>query len=155
MNCVIWLILSGLVFSSYNVFIVAKYGVPYSVSKSFYKLHNNFRFMFTIMLWGFSFSIFMSSPSVLMFMAMGCMFFVAASPQVNEKRIKLVHVIFAVSGTACGLLSIVFDDGNYWVFGGIIVGVGILALKKPKNYVFWLELVAFYGIIISKGLLLL
>ena len=147
----ILLTLSLVIFTTYTVLIWHKYGILSSISASFYKLPQNKRLLFTFALWGFSFPVIIYAglvDSPLLFLAGASIAFTGAAAAYNRSKLDLtVHIVSAQAGVIAGVAHNIVYLHDYY----IAVAVAIIALiiyKKVDKYVWWVEVLAFYYIII-------
>jgi hypothetical protein len=139
------------VFVSYVSFIICKYGILSSISESYYRLPKNLKFLFTLFCWGFALPATIIglnlTDNFLMFFAGAGIMFVGAAAAFKEQFTKKVHFTGAAIGITAAQLSTAFDFHMYYV--NVIfftIALTILlgkCLGRIKNYVWWIELVAF------------
>lgn len=158
MSLSLLLILMILVFFSYILFIVTKYGVLESISDSYYSLPCSLKFLFTFFCWGFSlpaaiigFSL--SEYSIwqfFMLFAAGGIMFVGASPNFKMDFEGDIHNISAYIGVVSSQLFIflVFENLKFILPTFIITSI-LLFLLKVKNLIWWIEILAFLFILIT------
>lgn len=142
----IYSLISISVFTAYLIFILVKFGVLKSISDSYYHLKH--KIWFTLALWGFAFPAIIAGDTALMFLAGSGIIFVGVAFDFKESMTKIVHYIAAGLGITFGMLSLLFDFDLPWVEIGFIAGSCLLYLFV-KNRIFWIEVLAFYTIIIS------
>jgi hypothetical protein len=147
----ILLVTSLVVFTTYVAIIWHKYGILSSISASFYKLPQNRRLLFTFALWGFSFPVIIYAglvDSPLLFLAGSSIAFTGSAAAYNRSKLDLtVHIVSAQAGVIAGAVHNIVYLHDYY----IAVAVAIIALiiyKKVDKYVWWVEVLAFYYIII-------
>lgn len=144
------------VFFSYIIPIISIYGILPSVSDSYYKLPEKYNFLFTLFCWGFAIPTMIIgvdlTDNFLMFFAGGGICFVGAAAAFKEELPKKVHTLSAIIGIISSQLSIAFDFKMYYVNVLFLLLSGLLLLLKPKNRIFWLEIVAFIAICYVYGL---
>lgn len=145
MNTILLIISLG-IFLIYNGYIYYKYGLLPSISDSYYKLPEKYRIFFTLFIWFFILPIIIVSSTPLMFFAGSAIMFVGAAPKFLEDHEKLIHFISAIIGMVLSLFSMIIDFK-------VIIAIPILLfnlflfLKKPKNYIWWIEVITFLTII--------
>jgi len=141
------------VFVSYVLFIWIKYGVQESISDSYYRLPNNYNFIFTLFCWGFAIPAILAGNTLLMFLAGSGIAFVGAAARFKEIMTKQVHMIGAFCGVIFSQLSIFFDFKMWYINVVFIVGALIIILlkKQIKNYTWWIEILAFSLICYALG----
>jgi hypothetical protein len=152
------LLISTAIFLGYNAFIVSKFGIPKSLSDSFYLLNevrNNLGYLFTIALYGMAFTllpVWMDIPvgenvEFLKFFCGAFLAFVGAAPMFKSVD-KPWHGIFAMMSAITGLLWIIIAT-PFWYVVLIILAIMLLLMwitKTSKCYVYWLEMVMFVSI---------
>lgn len=144
------LVFSLIVFVVYNSLFILNYGIPESISATYYKLKGRKQVIFTLALWGFSIPVAIAAETGLLFFAGAFISFVGASPSFKNKGLeRKVHFIGAYTGTILGFLSL-FIDYNLLVVP--LIGIFIISnlFGRVKNYIFWVEVVAY--LIIYSGL---
>jgi len=140
-----------LVFISYMAFIISRYGILASISDSYYRLPKNLSFLFTLFCWGFAIPLtiigLQLTDNFLMFFAGSGIVFVGAAAAFKETMTEKVHYVGAAIGISFAQLSTAFDFHMYYVNIFFLVSILIILLGKIlgkiKNYVWWIELVAF------------
>jgi len=145
MNLIL-LITSLTIFLIYNGYIYFTYGLLPSISDSYYKLPEKFRIFFTLFIWSFILPIIIVSSTPLMFFAGASIMFVGAAPKFMEDHEKLIHFISAILGMTLSFLSMIVDFKMISVVPLLLINV-FLFLKKPKNYIWWIEIITFMTII--------
>jgi hypothetical protein len=135
-------------------FIWSKYGVLPSISDSYYELPKQINFLFTLFCWGFAFPAMIVGISLtdnfLMFFATAGICFVGAAPNFNGIDGKM-HKISAILGVIFSQASIAFDFHMYYVNIIFCALFALILLMKIKNYVWWIELVAFSSLCFVLG----
>lgn len=147
------------VFVGYVSFIIGKYGILPSISESYYWLPKKLNFLFTLFCWGFALPAMIVgldlTDNFLMFFAGGGIMFVGAAAAFKETMTKKVHFIGAVIGITAAQLSTAFDFHMYYVnVIFIVLALTILfgkGLGRIKNYVWWIELLAFISMCYVLG----
>jgi len=134
-------IYSILVFTPYLFGCYFLFGILKSVSASYYEIKH--KAIFTFVLWGFALPVMIAGDSAWFFLAGSAIFFVGAAPEYKYKLEGDVHYVAAVLSILFGLIGIV-DKGDLEIALGLAVGIALLRLVK--NYTYWQELLAFYGI---------
>jgi len=141
------------VFVSYVSAIWIKYGIQKSISDSYYALPEQLRFLFTFFCWGFALPAIIVGVEVtpLMFFAGVGIAFVGAAAQIHDNFVAKVHNITAISGILFSQLAIYFGYHLLWLN---IISLSLIALIYffiKKNYIWWIEIVAFTAISIALG----
>lgn len=149
------------VFTSYLIIIGVLFGWLPSISQSYYEFSdrwgNKASWAFTIALWGFAIpfmiaGIEMSAGSPyqwLMFLAPAGICFTGAAPQFKKGMEDKVHYIGAVSGIVLGMLGLGLIFHAYYAIIGAVVAIGAMQLLKVNNKTYWIEVIAFYTIILT------
>lgn len=149
-------IMMVVVFFSYIIPIILIYGVLPSVSDSYYELPEKYNFLFTLFCWGFAIPTMIIgvdlTDNFLMFFAGSGICFVGAAAAFKEELPKKVHIWSAIIGIVSSQLSIAFDFKMYYLNAVFLLLSGLLLLIKPKNRIFWLEIVAFVAICYVLGI---
>lgn len=141
----ILLIYVAVVFVAYNTYITAKYGILQSISASFYETHKPG--LFALFIWSIALPLNFIASSPLMFWGAAFLCFVGASPAFEEKMEGWVHRIGANGGIAFVCLALWVDHGSWWP-AALVGTVGALGyIFQPKNWFWWVEMVAFVSII--------
>lgn len=134
-------------FFSYITFILLKYGVKESVSKTFYSLPPQHRYLFTLYCWSFSVPVMILGGSLLMYLAGAGIMFVGATPAFKDTKItNRFHTIGAAVGITFSQIAIFFDYRLWYLNIIFIVSSALMLLftKKLKdNHLFWIEILAF------------
>ena len=135
------------IFVTYISTIILKYGVLPSVSDSYYHLPKKYNFLFTLFCWSFAIPTLIIgvelTDNFLMFLAGAGICFVGAAAQFKEELTKQVHTYSAWVGVISSQLSIIFDFKMYYVSILFLLPSLLLMILKPKNYTFWIEIIAF------------
>lgn len=158
MSLSLLLILMTLVFFSYVLFIIIKYGILESISHSYYNLPSSLKFLFTFFCWGFSLPAAIIGFSLseyslfqfLIFWASSGIMFVGASPNFKLKLEGDIHNIAAYIGVVSSQLFIflVFENLKFILPTFILISI-LLFLLKVKNLIWWIEILAFLFILIT------
>lgn len=172
MTTITFLTLIGMIiFVIYNAYILSKFGVPHSLSNSFYLLNGikkGLGYLFTIMMFIMSFCLMpgwieitesISSWShyltVLPFFAAALIGFVGASPAFNDSDLEnKVHTISAYAAAVFAILwcSIVCYN-TAWIIipaSAIAILIASLATRTLKSCkIYWLEMIAFLATFIT------
>lgn len=155
------------IFLLYLGFIILKFGIPKSLSQSFYLLEDikhGLGYIFTIVLWGMAFTllpVWLSTPigedwEFLKFLCCASLCFVGAAPRFLDQDSK-VHTIAAITSAITGLLWILICT-NFWpiIIVYAVLFTFLMFMTKSKNcYTFWAEMVMFFGIYYSLFLLMI
>lgn len=150
-----WLGASFLVFTSYVLYVCTKYGLPKSISDSYYILKKKHRWVFTLILWGFAVPLIPAGDSLLMVLAVMGIAFVGAAPAFKDFEVeRRVHVMGATAGVVLGMVSLWTEHGVWYVTVLYAFMFLVLLINNVKNVIFWIEVLAFYlvifGLLIEK-----
>lgn len=149
----ITLLISFLILLTYVVSIIAMFGVPSSLSDSFYLLQNkypnkNWKWFFTLLCFAISFTILIpwidisnESLQLLPFLSAAGLTFVGVAPHFKSYE-KKMHEAGAWLCAACSQLWCILSGMWYTPLIGI-GAMAIPALIQKKNYTFYLEMAAF------------
>lgn len=140
-------------FFGYISYIYKKFGILPSISESYYHLPLKLKFLFTL------FCYFISIPSmmlgillkdsVLMLLAGISISFVGATSTFKDKLTRPIHIISAITGIILSNLAIMINFNLLYVsliFLFLSVIIFLLRKKYFKNYVWWIEILAFLSI---------
>ena len=150
-------LIQGIVFTTYILFIIRKFGVLPSISQSFYNLNETrLGLLFTLFCWALAIPmIFQSNETTpLFFFSAAGLALVGATPMFNWSGAMTdkLHGIGAGVGIAFGLAALYFEYHMWEPFVGFILATGLILGLKLKNHIWWIEIMAFLSII--TGLLL-
>jgi hypothetical protein len=172
-------LISFLLFLAYNIGIVSKFGIPPSLSQSYYLLNGvkkNLGFLFTGMMFTMAFTLVpawlelgevISSWSTylnpLAFFTCAAIAFVGAAPAFRANKLEgTVHKVAAIVAAACSMLwcLVVCWKIMYVPLGvaGLIAVVGAITKTWKSASVYWLEMMAFgatFATVITQLLILL
>lgn len=154
-------IISLLIFVVYLFFAIKRYGIPTSLSETYYLLggepFNRLKAsIFTFMMWAISFTLLPAMLDItpedrqfLIFLALGAICFVGTAPNFKETFEGKVHTTSAVFAAFFGLSwALAMPHGFICVGLSLLaVLVGALATATIKDSrTFWLEMVAFASV---------
>ena len=143
----ITIVISFIIFTAWLIFIRLAFGKLDSISESFYKLSEKYRFIFTLVLWGFSLPLMVNVNSVWLFLSISGIAFVGAAAAYKEGLTSAVHFIGAFGGIIMGLIYLL-TQGLFWsVIPSTLVSVSLYFLSKRPTY--WIEIVSYYTILIG------
>ena len=150
---IVSLIIMNVAFWGYVIPMCAIYGIPVSISDSYYKLRRNLQVLFTLSMWGFAIPaiILGVEQSGLAFFA-GCgIAFVGASPAFKSENGKhtmegIVHRAGALIGLIGSQLMILAMDGLPIVAASFILICVACLPKFRKKAIFLIELIAFLAV---------
>lgn len=160
-------LIQTIIFLTYIIFIVNKFGIIHSISESWYKLEDKLKPLFTFFCWGIGFPMIWQMKSMLtgvmelsdifFFLSLIGFIFVGAAAMFKSKGAytNIIHYAGSVVGIFSALIGLGIQY-NLWIllYIGIPLGVIILLLSKftskIKHPIFWLEILA--SIVILIGL---
>ena len=151
------IIIATTVFVAYNAVSLALFGIPESLSMTYYlyKEKCNKGWLFCLMMYAvvalmMPAWITMSEGSnfqFLAFLAPAAIAFVGTAPAFLSSDIEnKVHSIAALIAAACSLLWVILVTPYWWtilVFLGLVALGAFLTKTYKTSYVYWLEMVAF------------
>lgn len=158
MNLVtISIIIATTVFVAYNAVAIAFFGIPESLSNTYYlykeKYNKGFLFpamMYLVVAFMMPAWITMSEGSnfqFLAFLAPAAIAFVGTAPAFLSSDLEnKVHSISALIAAACSLLWVILVTPYWWtiiMFLVFVVVESIISKTYKTSYVYWLEMVAF------------
>ena len=157
-------LISFLLFLAYNIGIVSKFGIPPSLSQSYYLLNGvkkNLGFLFTGMMLTVAFTLlpawlelgevvssWSSYLNPLAFFTCAAIAFVGAAPAFRANKLEgTVHEVAAKVAAAC---SIIWCLAVCWKImyiplgvAGLIAAIGAITKTWKSATVYWLEMMAF------------
>ena len=139
--------ISFIIFTAWLIFIRLAFGKLDSISESFYKLSEKHRFIFTLVLWGFSLPLMVNVNSVWLFLSISGIAFVGAAAAYKEELTSTVHFVGAVGGIIMGLVYLLTQWLFWLALPSILVSVSLYFLSKRPTY--WIEIVSYYTILIG------
>lgn len=129
---------------SYILFCVKKFGVPPSLSETYYLLDKNW--LFTSVLAVSDILLLIGwlniSDSFLAFLCAVCILFVAVAPMFKGIQ-KNIHTISAILG---GLFGIIFCFISCWIIPVIFILIAAVLTIKTRKPIFWFEMAAFASV---------
>lgn len=155
-------IISLVILTTYVIWTSVKYGVPDSISQSYYNL--KWSPLFTLVIWTCGFLILptimdqtaaVSSTQVVPFLGVFGLLLVGAAPRVRDYE-RTIHIIGAsIAGIFSQLWIILY--GNPWtllLWIGPMILLMSLMIRRDKdldkvNFVFWVEITAFAQLYLS------
>lgn len=159
-----FVVISFVVLLTYTSICIAKYGVPSSLSETYYLLKDSGinPVWFTACLgiadlsllfgWLHISDIVLPDITFLSFICFVAILFVAVAPNFKDIQ-KWIHTVSAIVG---GLSAIVWCSFACWYVPTILIALAIFAsVKKIGSAVFWFEMAAFLSTYISVTILFL
>lgn len=141
------ILISGLIFNSYIVWIWSKYGVISSISDSYY--YTDKPALFAFFIWGSAIPLMIVADTFLMQLAGGLLCFVGAAPAFREETEGKVHVFGALGGYILGAISLTVDFGLWYLSAIMVAFYFISKWLKLENQAWWVEILGFILIIIG------
>lgn len=157
----ILILLSMALFVAYNIFACVKWGIPTSLSTTYYSLPTKWRWVFTLFMWSIaillmpawldvanSFGDWRDHFKFLAFLTCGFICSVGAAP--NFRSFEMENKVHTISATASAVTSILWCLICLWQYMyipiasamiPIIMAISTKTLKDCKVY--WLEMMAF------------
>lgn len=147
-------IFQALVFISYVMFILFKFGVLPSISDSWYRLKELPGVWYSLFTW---FTWLLGVP--LMFQTNGdtALFFLAGAGltavgvatmfKLEHDIQPYIHFAGALIGILCSLVGIAIERGSWIPAIVFVVASSVIVLTKLKNRTWWIEIAAFLAII--------
>ena len=132
------------VFTIYLIYVVVLFGILPSISDSYYYLNN--KLLFSLALIGFAFPIIINQNNMLFYIAGSCIMFVAVAPDFHISSEGNVHFFCAVTGVISSMVGLVLM--KYYIPVILFIFVALILYFLP-NHVFWIEIAAFYTIILT------
>ena len=137
------LLISMSIFVFYMRYVIVNYGIQQSISDTYYRLPDALKFIFPLVLWGFTLPIMLVSKTTLILLSIGFINLVGATAMYRRDRLtNIIHMIGTIGGMALGLLSMLFDFQSYNALLIFIIVSMILSVVS-KNYMWWIEIIFF------------
>lgn len=140
---IVLLIISAVIFISYITTIALRFGIQKSISESYYDLRPEWKFVFTLTLWGFAIPVMIVGNSFLFFLAGGLICFVGAAAGFKSLAMTYkVHMIGAYGGVILGFTALIFDLGYYAM--PLVAALSIIIMWFNCRFkIWWIEVLAF------------
>ena len=174
----ILILVSFLLFVIYNSVVLGLFGVPESLSETYYLYENKKKglgWLFTIFMWVLAFTLlpawietsmaigpWRSYLTFLAFFTCAAIVFVGTSPKFHEKPEGVVHTTAAIICAVSALLWDFIVCSDIWYVPLIAVTIPVLVATFTKTwktgYEYWLEMLAFdatFATVITKELLII
>lgn len=142
------LITSFTIFTLYIIGVMVVYGVLPSISDSYYHIPQGYKLIFSFALIGFAFPIVMFDKKFLNFIAGGLICFVAVSPDFHLVYEGDIHYACAVGGVIFGMLSL-WINYKGWKYVVVFILLAMLVILTLPNATWWVEVLAFYTILVK------
>ena len=145
MKELILLSVSAIIFISYLTYILVNHCVQKSISMSYYKLPKKYKLVFLGFVWGFALplGILINGQYNILLLAVVLIMIVGITPNIVEyEAVNTVHLFGAFGGilTAMSSLWLEFDLPFVVLAAFFVAGV---IFKSVKNYIWWIEVLAF------------
>lgn len=144
------------IFFIYTFFVWRKYGIQRSISESWYVVDKKYKWMFSMFCFclGALQCFHVIHGSVWFFLSGSSLVFVGVATDFKSTwRINpCIHNIGAVGSIVLGLIGLAVM-GIWWPF--IPVAVGAVTLPRYENGTWWIEVVAFFSILVGLAQLYL
>jgi ABC-type iron transport system FetAB permease component len=140
--------ISAVIFFSYIAFILVRYGVQPSVSESYYCLPEKYKFVFTLVMWGFTLPLMFAANSLLMMLAGTGIFFVGAAVAFKQPMTRTVHYVAAALGIGFGMVWII-SVGLWWLPLMYVLCSASFWFVLDEEKIWWIEILSFTLIILA------
>ena len=145
------MVLQAFVFVMYIGFLIWRYGTLPSISESWYVLPYDERWMFTFFTWmiGVPMLFYGNAP---LFLSGAGLTFVGVATRFKLKRsyTRIIHFFGAAMGIIIPLVYFALSNGFIWPLILQVISTGlIVGIKKVKDKLWWIEIAAFFFIIIG------
>ncbi len=144
------LIVSFLIFVNYLLHVYKKFGILKSISASYYRVKNRFRFF----VWGITLPMFVFATNPfkpMIFVGLVFVFSVGIFANFRKRNIMYLHMIGASVGIALVILGLAIHEGIFILPVVMIIG-SLIIYFATKKYVYWIEVLAFLLCIIGFAL---
>lgn len=171
---VILILLSLVIFVVYNAIMNIKFGLPKSLSATYYNLPERFRWVFTLFMWAIAFLLMPAWIEVanslgdwrehltfLAFLTCALICFVGAAP--NFRAFEMESKVHTISATASAVTALLWCFICCWnimyvpvIAVLIVLGVSFMTKSLKDCKVYWLEMMAFaatYSSVLISALL--
>ena len=147
------MIASMIILLGYLAFVVAKFGIPKSISETFYLLGKK-GWMFQITLFVTAFLVVPSlidasseDTQFLAFLACAGLIFVGAAPLFKRTFDNKVHFISAA--LCCGSLVLWQVFNSSWVIPSVCFGLVCYPMLRGRKYIWWIEIATIISAYVS------
>lgn len=145
------------IYIAYHYLILKTFGVPDSLSETYYLLPGPYKLLFTVFCWAFGLisviiGLELSDGGGLFFLAGSGLVLVGAATQFKEDSVEPLHILGAAIAIVFSGLAIALYFNLWWLLIVEILLTGIVFwLSRNNNSVFWYEQIYFVGILIAFG----
>lgn len=149
----IFLFISIVVLGIYVGIVAKKYGIPASLSASYYTINRGWVFQLALGVTGFSAMIYLLDATAgmwyqfLSFFATSALIFVAFAPDYKQLLEGKVHGVAAIISAVVSVLHTVFM--GCWYVPAVVFTISVPFVLKSKNRVFWAEMACFCSMYLS------
>jgi len=138
------ILVTRVIFYMYVLAVWLVFGLHKSISKSYLTLKkHNVGVFFFILCAALGIMIFNVSTGILPAIAAFFIIAVGVASQITDTFIHKIHMVFAIGSISFVYLSIIIDNGNYMYPLIFAVGAIIILIFDRKNYIWWIEILAF------------
>ena len=158
------MLIPDILFLVYVGYIIIKYGVPTSLSNSYFMMKPSYRNLFTVFTVIESFAVMLSifpkihdfSTIILTILAIIGLVFVGIFANFKDKIQKFFHFTGAILSAIATIIWTLIIWKYSWIILLIlgVVGISTSLIFNKKNIVFWLEMVCFVHYFIITTLIL-
>jgi hypothetical protein len=139
-----------IIFTAFIVFIIRRVGVLPSISDSFYKLGKYGGLFWLVLASMAGLMVLLDRQNPYLIISAAGLLFTCGSPYFEiEYPDKPVHFVGAATAILSAFVNLYVTYGFWQPFALFVVGVGLIALFRIKNHTWWVEVWAFYLIIIG------
>ena len=138
--------ISILIFTALVMYIIIRYGVQRSISHSYYIKRNTAAFSVALCL--FSFFAVLHNPHYLIIIAASGIVLVAAFADYRATKLyEVIHYAGAVIGIGSGMAYVALFISPIFLISFALMSI-LLIIFVRRTFIFWIELIAFYIIIL-------
>ena len=139
-----------IIFTAFIAFIVRMVGVLPSISKSFYELGKYGGLFWAVLASMAGFMVILDKQNPYLIISAAGLLFTCGSPYFETAfPDKPIHFAGAATAILSAFVNLYVTYGFWQPFALFIIGVGLIALFRIKNHTWWVEVWAFYLIILS------
>ena len=145
----ILMLISLVLFDGYLIYVVTKYGISRSISRTYYYLNKTDRWVFIAVQIGFSVPLILTFESHLLTMGATfiCFSALAADTRTHETTMK-IHTIGATGGIILGMATML--EFGFWWIPALFFPVAFIFMKtRIKNHTWWIEVIAYHLVILG------
>lgn len=148
------IIFSFIVFTGLITTISLTYGIQKSISDSYYRFNKIGKALFTLVIWAFSIPLIFVADKPLFMVAVSFLCLVGTAVNFKQSKMQLdAHMIGAFGGILLAYVSLLFELNMWPIVILFIMITGLLFyLKALIKYIWWIEIAAFYLILIGLAI---